>query len=176
MRLIYVGGDEVTNEEFEKIYQIYFKDVYYFILSLSKDEHIAEDITSETFLKAIKAIDNFRGETKLRVWLCQIAKNEYFSYLRKNKKMDFKEDFDHIIEKEDGNGFEQEIISREQFIKINEITSSLEDPYNEVFKLRVYGELSFKEIGKMFGKTDNWACVTYHRSRKKIQKELEGKL
>jgi RNA polymerase sigma-70 factor (ECF subfamily) len=166
----------VTSEEFEKIYQIYFKDIYYYMLSLSKDKHIAEDITSETFLKAIKSIDKFRGDTKLRVWLCQIAKNEYFSYLRKNKKVDFRKDLDDIIEKEETDLFEKDIISNEGFIKIsNIIHSSLKEPYNKIFRLRVYDELSFKEIGNIFGKTDNWACVTYHRARKKIQKELEGK-
>lgn len=166
----------MTSEEFENIYQIYFKDIYYYMLSLSKDKHIAEDITSETFLKAIKSIDKFRGDTKLRVWLCQIAKNEYFSYLRKNKKVDFRKDLDDIIEKEEADLFEKDIISNEGFIKIsNIIHSSLKEPYSEIFRLRVYDELSFREIGNIFGKTDNWACVTYHRARKKIQKELEGK-
>ncbi len=167
----------MTSEEFEKIYQLYFKDVYYYILALSRDEHIAEDITSETFLKAIKSIDNFRGESKLRVWLCQIAKNEYFSYLRKNKKLDFKKDLDNLMEKEDVNIFERDIISKDEFIRINSIiNSSLQEPYSEIFSLRFYSELSFKEIGKLFGKTDNWACVIYYRARKKIQKELEGNL
>lgn len=166
----------MTSEEFEKIYQIYFKDIYYYMLSLSKDKHIAEDITSETFLKAIKSIDKFRGDTKLRVWLCQIAKNEYFSYLRKNKKVDFRKNLDDIMEKEETDLFEKDIISNEGFIKIsNIIRSSLKEPYSEIFRLRVYDELSFKEIGNIFGKTNNWACVTYHRARKKIQKELEGK-
>lgn len=167
----------MTSEEFEKIYQIYFKDVYYYILSLSRDEYIAEDITSETFLKAIKAIDDFRGDTKLRVWLCQIAKNEYFSYLRNNKKIDFRKDLGDFMEKGDSNFFEKDIISKDEFMIINDIIdSSLQDSYGEVFRLRVSKELSFKEIGKLFGKTDNWACVTYHRARKKVQKELEGKL
>ncbi|MGO1368694.1 MAG: RNA polymerase sigma factor [Senegalia sp. (in: firmicutes)] len=166
----------MTSEEFEKIYQIYFKDVYYYILSLSKDKYIAEDITSETFLKAIKAIDKFRGDAKLRIWLCQIAKNEYFSYLRKNKKLDNAKDLDDIIEKKGGNFFEKEIVLKEEFIEINNIiNSSLKEPYEQVFRLRVDSGLSFKEIGNIFGKTDNWACVTFHRARKKILKELEDK-
>lgn len=167
----------MTSEEFERIYQLYFKDVYYYILSLSRNEYIAEDITSETFLKAMKAIDNFRGDTKLSVWLCQIAKNEYFSYLRKNKRIEFRKDLDNLMEKEDINIFERDIISKDEFIRINSIIdSSLQEPYDEIFRLRFYRELSFKEIGKLFGKTDNWACVIYHRARKKIQKELEGNL
>ena len=167
----------MTKEEFEKIYRTYFKDVYYYILSLSKNKHIAEDITSEAFLKAMKAIDNFRGETKLRVWLCEIAKNEYFSYLRKNKNMDFKEDIEDSIKKEKVDSFEIDLISNYELIKINNIINfSLKDPYSRVFRLRFYDELSFKEIGAIFGKTDNWACVTYHRSRKQIKKELEDQL
>lgn len=177
MRHIYTRGDKVTGEEFKKIYQLYFKDVYYYILGLSRDEHLAEDITSETFLKAINSIDKFRGDSKLRVWLCQIAKNEYFSYLRKNKGMYFRENLDDIIEKEDMYMLEKDIISRDEFTRINNIiNSSLGEPYAEIFRLRVYEEISFKEIGNLFGKTDNWACVIYHRARKKIQKELEGNL
>lgn len=164
----------MTSEEFEEIYQMYFRDVYYFILSLSKDSHIAEDITSETFLKAIKAIDKFRGDSNIKVWLFQIGKNEYFSYLRKDKNIDFVDDLD--ILKENNNMLEKGIISKYQVKKINEIISYLEEPYSEVFILRYYGEFSFKEIGKFFNKTDNWACVTYHRSRVKLQRELEGKL
>lgn len=166
----------MTNEAFEKIYEVYFRDVYYYILSLSKDKYIAEDITSETFLKAIKAIDKFRGDSSLKVWLCQIAKNEYYSFLRKNKKIDFIEIVGDVREDEDRNLLEKGIISNDETTKINNMISLLEDPYSEVFKLRFYGELSFRAIGDIFGKTDNWACVTYHRSRKKLQRELEGKL
>ena len=167
----------MKSEEFEKIYQMYFKDIYYYILSLSHDKHIAEDITSETFLKAIKAIDKFKGESQLRVWLCQIGKNEYYSYLRKNKNIDFKDNPEELREKEVVDVFEKDYISKDEFKRINSlIDSSLNHPYDEVFKLRVYSELSFKEIGDLFAKTDNWACVVYHRARKKIQKDLEGKL
>lgn len=167
----------MTKEEFEKIYQTYFKDVYYYILGLSKNKHIAEDITSEAFLKAIKAIDSFRGDAKLKVWLCEIAKNEYFSYLKKNKNMDFKEDIEGSIKKEKADSFEKDLISSYELIKISNIINfSLKDPYSRVFRLRFYDELSFKEIGAIFGKTDNWACVTYHRSRKQIKKELEDQL
>ncbi len=167
----------MTSQEFEEMYQLYFTDVYYYILSLSKDEHIAEDITSETFLKAIKAIDTFRGDTKLRVWLCQIAKNEYFTFLRKNRKFDSNQNLDDVVEIEANSIIEKDLLAKDEFITINSILdSSLEEPYGEVFRLRVYRELSFKEIGKLYGKTDNWACVTYHRARKKLQKALEGKL
>ena len=84
MRLIVEGGDKVSG--FEEIYRRYFKDVFLFLKGLTKDEHLAEELTEETFFKALEAVDSFQGECDIRVWLCQIAKNLYFSYLRKNKK------------------------------------------------------------------------------------------
>lgn len=156
--------------ELESLYRAYFRDVYLYILSLSKDEHIAEDITSEAFIKAIKSIDTFKGDCDIRVWLCQIAKNCYYSYLRKNKKIIYTdEDPEHISEI----NIEQSIVSKEDSIKIHEILHKLKEPYKEVFSLRIFSELSFKEIGYLFGKSENWACVTYHRARKKIQEEME---
>ena len=156
--------------ELESLYRAYFQDVYLYILSLSKDEHIAEDITSEAFIKAIKSIDTFKGNCDIRVWLCQIAKNCYFSYLRKNKKIIYRdEEPEHISEI----NVEQLIVSKEDSMKIHEILHKLKEPYKEVFSLRVFSELSFREIGNLFGKSENWACVTYHRARKKIQEEME---
>ena len=163
----------MTNEEFEKIYQVYFHDVYYYMLSLSKDKFIAEDITSETFLKALKSIDSFRGDTSVRVWLCQIAKNEYFSLLRKDKSIDFTENIEELKRLEISDSIEKNIISNDEVNKIYRMILLLDEPYGEIFKLRFYEELSFKQIGDLFGKTDNWACVTYHRSRKKLQRKLE---
>ena len=156
--------------ELESLYRAYFQDVYLYILSLSKDEHIAEDITSEAFINAIKSIDTFKGDCDIRVWLCQIAKNCYFSYLRKNKKIIYTdEEPEHISEI----NIEQSIVSKEDAMKIHEILHKLKEPYKEVFTLRVFSELSFKQIGYLFGKNENWACVTYHRARKKIQEEME---
>lgn len=156
--------------ELESLYKMYFKDVYLYAKSLSEDEHIAEDITSETFIRAINSIDTFKGHCDIRIWLCQIAKNSYFLYLRKNRKVVFT---DTISERKSNINLEQLMVSKEDTLKVHKILHSLKEPYKEVFSLRVFGELSFKQIGDIFGKTQNWACVTYHRSRKKIQKELE---
>lgn len=176
MRLIYKRGEKVINEELEKIYQTYFRDVYSYILSLSKDKFIAEDITSETFLKAMKSIDGFRGDTSIRIWLCQIAKNEYFSSLRKDKRIDFTENIEELKRLEISNYLEKDIISNDGASHIYNLILLLDEPYSEIFKLRYYSELSFKQIGELFGKTDNWACVTFHRARKRLQKELEVEL
>ena len=108
--------------ELESLYRAYFQDVYLFILSLSKDEHIAEDITSEAFIKAIKSIDTFKGDCDIRVWLCQIAKNCYFSHLRKNKKLLFTDEEPENVSEIN---IEQLIVSKEDSMKIHEILHKL---------------------------------------------------
>lgn len=156
--------------EIEKIYKEYFNDVFLYMRGLSGNEQIAEDITSETFFKAIKALDSFNGRCDIKVWLCQIAKNCYFSYLRKNKKVI---PADVVEEQNDHFDLEQSIANSEMSLKLHEILHNLPEPYKEVFTLRIFGELSFKQIAKLFGKTENWACVTYHRARNKIRERLE---
>lgn len=155
--------------ELEEIYKKYFKDVYFFIYSISKDRHIAEDMTSETFLKAMKSIDDFKGNCDIKVWLFQIAKNSYYSYLRKNKDL---LNLDIISDKDESTDVEKAILSSEASKEIQRIIHKLPEPYREIFTLRFFGELSFKEIGDLFGKTDNWACVTFHRARNKIREEM----
>ncbi len=159
-------------EEFEKIYIRYFNDVFLFLKKLSKDESIAEEITSETFFKAMRSIDNFRGETDVRVWLCQIAKNCYFSYLKKQQRI---ENIDDIDFPDNQDTIEEQIAKQYDAMQIHLLLHNLAEPYKEVFMLRVFGELSFKQIADIFQKTDNWACVTYHRARNKILTQMEDK-
>lgn len=159
--------------EFESIYNEYFKDVYLFLLGISGDEQIAEEITEETFFKALKAIHRFRGECDIRVWLCQIAKNEFYMYLRRIKQYDVADFSELEIEEKSFVNIEQQLIDSEMSLKIHKVLHELPEPYKEVFQLRVFGELSFDKIGEIFGKSANWACVTFHRARQKIQKELE---
>lgn len=161
------GGEPVT--DIEALYEQYFKDVFLYTYALSKDWHIAEDITSETLIKAIDSIDSFRGDSDIRVWLCQIAKNRYFSYLRKHRMTVSLESVGEIADSSDP---DTGIMTAEDSMKLHQILHQLKDPYKEVFSLRVFGELSFKQIGSLFNKTDNWACVTYHRARLKIHEEM----
>lgn len=156
--------------EFEQIYTTYFHDVYLYIRKLSNSEHIAEEITSETFFKAMNSIDSFRGDCDIRVWLCQIAKNCYYSYL---KKADRTESIDNVDIAEQSASFEERIFRHDTAIQIQKILHDVPEPYKEVFMWRVYAELSFKQIGQIFGKSENWACVTYHRARNKIKEKVE---
>ena len=156
--------------EFEQIYTIYFRDVYLYIRRLSNSEHIAEEITSETFFKAMKSIDSFRGDCDIRVWLCQIAKNCYCSYI---KKADLTESIDNVEIAEQGASFEERLFRHDTAMQIQKILHDVPEPYKEVFMWRVYADLSFQQIGQIFGKSENWACVTYHRARNKIKEKLE---
>jgi RNA polymerase sigma factor (sigma-70 family) len=157
------GGRNVR--EFESIYDQYFRDVYSFVLSLSRNEQIAEEITQETFFKALKNIDKFKGNCKVNVWLCQIAKNTYFTYLDKQKRFGT----DDIPEEISENSIESMIMNKEETFRLHKALHRLKDPYKEVFTLRVFGELSFKQISQLFEKTESWARVTFHRAKGKIR-------
>lgn len=159
------GGEKVIG--FEEIYKQYFKDVYKFALSLTRDEHTAEEIAQETFFKALKAIDRFDGRCKVYVWLCQIAKNTYFTSKQRAIKGN-----GLIVEPQLGDSLEERLMSRETFFEIHKILHTLQEPYKEVFSLRAFGELSFRQIGELFEKTESWARVTYHRAKMKIKEEL----
>lgn len=159
--------------EFEQIYSTYFKPVYLYTLQLTGNEHTAEEITSETFFKAISSVDSFRGDCDMRVWLCQIAKNTYYSYIKKNR-VPLRVDDQELLNLADPNiSIDLQLSDKEEARQIRRILHDMTDPYKEVFMWRVFGELSFKEIGSIYGKSDNWACVTYHRARKIIQNRLE---
>ena len=158
--------------QLEEVYEQYFKDVYLFSYSLCGDRHIAEDITSEAFFKALKSIDQFQGRSDIRTWLFQIAKNTYFSYLRrKNRTVPM----ETLPEPENDYSLEERVSLMESSKEVHKILHDLKEPYKEVFSLRVFAELSFRQIGSLFGKSENWACVTYHRARKIIQERMEGK-
>ena len=161
--------------DFEKVYKEYFNDVYLYIKRLSGDEHIAEEITSETFFKALKSIDRFRGECEIRVWLCQIAKNSFYTYIKKNSKIQNVEEAELVNLPDSKNNVADEVQSKLQAFEIQRILHEIDEPYREVFMWRVYADLSFKEIAGIFNKNENWACVTYHRARNQIKKRLEEK-
>lgn len=153
--------------EFQEVYELYFKDVYKYVLALCRDEYMAEEVTQETFFKALKNIDSFRGQCKLYVWLCQIAKNTYYSMAAKSRKTA------EALPEDTEDALERALMAKESAFEIHKLLHSLDEPYKEVFSLRVFGELPFRQIGQLFGKTESWARVTYHRARLKIREGLK---
>ena len=155
----------MSEKDFEEIYRSYFDPVYRYALSLTPDEQQAEEITQETFFKALQAIDRYRGESSVKTWLCTIAKNVFLSERRKRKP----EVFDDLSDRcDDSPGPEERAIMRENSYQLHRMLHNLPEPYKEVFSLRVFAELSFREIGELFGKSENWACVVFHRAKKKL--------
>ncbi len=159
--------------DFEKLYEDYFNDVFLYIRRLSGNEHIAEEITSDTFFKAMHSVDRFRGECDIRVWLCQIAKNSYYSYLKKHKRMQSLHDSELLFLADLADSADEQIIRADEAQRIQKILHTIPEPYKEVFMWRVFADMSFKQIGQIFSKSENWACVTYHRARKQIRERLE---
>ena len=156
--------------DFQEVYDLYFRDVYRYALSLCRNESVAEEITQETFFKALAKLDSFDGRCKVSVWLCQIAKNTYISMCRRNKHLEN----NSYAELTPSNGNIEEIIfDKETAFAIHKVLHTLEEPYKEVFSLRTFGDLSFKQIAELFEKTETWARVTYHRARLKIKEELQ---
>lgn len=167
--LIKEGGDGV--KAFEEIYQLYFEDVFRYLRSLTADEHLAEELTSETFFKAMKSLHTFKGECDVRVWLCQIAKNNYYTHMKKEKK--FVDEQKSVVSQKSNENIEHMLVDKERAFELHQKLHSLKEPYKEVFSLRVFGELSFKQIGLLFEKSEHWACVTYHRAKEKIKGGLK---
>lgn len=156
-------------EDFDKVYAEYFSIVYRFTLGLCKNSTLAEEITQETFFKALKNIEKYDGKYKMSTWLCQIAKNTFYTYRKKEERFtpltDEASYFDRSIEE----GF----ANREEAMKVHKVLHCLKEPYKEVFALRTFGELSFSQIALLFEKTESWARVTYYRAKLLIKEELK---
>ena len=156
--------------EFESIYRDYFRDVELYLRAITRDESLAEELTEQVFFQALKALPQFRGDCDIRTWLCAMARNCYLSHLRKTKPT---EDITEVQIPDPRKPLEDQIADRQQAMVIHRVLHDLPEPYKEVFSLRVFGQLSFEDIGSIFGRTADWACVTYHRARQKIRDKME---
>jgi len=156
-------------QEFEELYKTYYPQVYKYLLKLCQNEQLAEELTQETFYKVLKNAKQFKGQCKFSVWMCQIAKNTFYTYLKKNKRLvDFPTEM-----LQDETSLEKQLEDRDMAERIHEILHKLEEPYREVFWMRTFGELSFGEIARIHKKTESWARVTYHRAKIKIKEGLQ---
>lgn len=155
--------------EFEELYNRFFKDVYLFIFAMSKNPDVAEEITQETFFKALKEIKHFKGNCSVKSWLCQIAKNLYLDQQKRKPVLPF----ESIPETSSETNIEQAFIQKSKTLSIYKVLHYLDEPYKEVFTLRILGDLSFKEISEIFGKNESWARVTFHRAKLKIRENIK---
>lgn len=161
----------MTQEKIEKLYETCYMRVFSYAMTLAGERSQAEEITQETFFRAFSKQSEFRGESDEVTWLCAIAKNYWLDEKRRGKRTEaMPEEMTDL-----GSGPEQAAVDRDSSFRIHMALHQLEEPYREVFELRVFGELSFHEIGMIFSKTENWARVTYHRARLKLQERMDVK-
>lgn len=159
----------MTQENSEKLYEAYYMRVFSYAMTLAGDRSQAEEITQETFFRAFSKESSFRGESDEMTWLCAIAKNFFLDEKRRQGRTEPLPEGDI---RDAGKSMEQKAQDRDTSFQIHLALHALEEPYREVFELRVFGELSFREIGMIFGKTENWARVTYHRAKLKLQERM----
>ena len=160
-------------QEFEAIFKDFTPVVFRFLLSLCGDESLAEELTAETFYRAYLHIGQYRGDCKIETWLCQIAKNALYKELKRRGRFT---QGDYLESVETDNNFFEIIADKEQAMQIHKHLHLLKDPYREVFMLRIFGDLSFKEIADVCGKSESWAKVTFYRAKNKLIEDLEGKI
>lgn len=150
-----------------------YEAVYRYVLSLCKDSVTAEDITQETFLKAMKASDSFKSKSSLYTWLCAIAKRQWLNQCKKqNREALICGDSITDSLPSSATSIEQLVSEKDTVMHIHKLLHEMNEPYKEVFTLRVFGQLSFAEIAGLFMKTEGWARVTYHRAGKIINEKM----
>ena len=160
----------------DKLYKNYSMLVYNYLYSLSKDRELAEELTQETFYIAIKNIKKFEGNSKVSTWLCQIAKNEWRTYVAKESKIKQIpiEDENYIDKLILENTAETEVEEKEAVLNLYKEIHKLDQKTKEVIYLRIKGDLSFKEIGEILGESEEWARITYYRGKIKLKEELRN--
>lgn len=156
---------------FDDIYKFYFSDVFLYLRSLSANIDTAEELTQETFFKVMQSIKQFDGTKDIKAWIFTIAKNTYIDFCRKEHKKANINSFEQIPDKEIE--ITKILADKQDAFIIHKILHQLQEPYKEVFSLRVFGELSFESIGKLFDKSSGWARVIYYRAKQKIISHME---
>lgn len=158
----------------EEIYKEYSKIVYSYLISLTNNPEIAEELMQETFYSAVKNIKKYRGDASLKTWLCKIAKNKWLDYLKKIKQTN-ETGIDEIEEKFLlVNSFEEEFSNKEAVLDLYKKIHKLDEKTREVIYLRIRADLSFKEIGIIMGQSEQWARVTFYRAKVKLKEEFEN--
>lgn len=161
----------MTQEQCARLYETCYMRVFSYVMTLSGDRSLAEELTQETFYRAFTRQREFRGESDEVTWLCAIAKNLFADEKRRaNRRGEIPEDLP-----DQAKSVAKTVEDQDSSFRIHMALHQLEEPHREVFELRVFGELSFKEIGVIFGKTENWARVTYHRTRIRLQERMDDR-
>lgn len=162
----------------DDVYSLYCDNVYKYLVSLTSNLDLAEELTQETFYQAIKSIDRYNGSCKMSVWLCQIAKFTYYNYLKKHRKcivgLDEAMNDAGIISLLQSQNTEELILKSESEVNLYRYVLQLSEPYKEIFLIKTSTDMSFRDIGEIFSKSENWARVTYYRAKIKLLERIEN--
>ena len=159
----------MTQDQCTRLYETCYMRVFSYVMTLAGgDRSLAEELTQETFYRAFTRQRDFRGESDEVTWLCAIAKNLFTDEMRRRSRHgEIPEDLP-----DRSRSVARTVEDQDSSFRIHMALHGLEEPYREVFELRIFGELSFRDIGTIFSKTENWARVTYHRARIKLQERM----
>lgn len=155
-------------QNMEEIYKEYFETVKKYLFCLTHNNDIAEELTQETFYKAVKNIHTFKDDCKISVWLCKIAKNTWLDSIKKNKNIKDMAD-NELFEIESLETTDETVISNQGKLELYKKIQKLDEKTRDVIYLRITGDLNFKEIGDIFNKTENWARITFYRGKQKLK-------
>ncbi len=155
-------------QNIEQIYEEYFETVNKYLFCLTHDFYISEELTQETFYRAVNRINTYKGECKISVWLCQIAKNLWYDHCRKNKKV-INENEKELFNSQTLNTLEEQVIENDEKMQLYKRIQKLDEKNREVVYLRITGDLSFKEIGIILNETENWARVRFYRGKNQLR-------
>lgn len=161
-------------KDIDSIITEYSNYIYKYLLCLTHNDDISEELTQETMYKAIKNINQLKDEEKIEMWLCKIAKNLWLQEINEKKKYINISDND-ILKFEANESIEDNLIQKDNRMNLYKEIERLDDVSKEIIYLKLNGDLRFKEIGEMYGKTENWARVTFHRAKQQIAKEVRKK-
>lgn len=154
-------------QSMDEIYQKYARTVYKYLLSRTHSSDLAEELTQETFYQAVQSIQRFNGSCSISTWLCAIAKNQLLSYQRKHPPLENLDDCTQRV-----SSAEQNVLDCVNRVELIKKLHGCPEPVREVLYLRIFGNLSFKEIGEIMGRSENWARVTFYRGKEKLRKGL----
>lgn len=155
-------------QDMDAVYRQHFQMVYQYLMSLTHNPDLAEELAQETFCQAVDSINRYDGSCKITTWLCAIAKHQYLAYLRKHPE---------YVDLADAEGCtpspsaEQEALSSTAKLELLQRLHRIAEPYREIIYLRAFGNLSFREIGQIMGQSENWARVMFYRGKERLRKE-----
>lgn len=154
-------------QSMDEVYQKYARTVYKYLLSLTHSADLAEELTQETFYQAVRSIERFDESCSISTWLCAIAKNQLFSYRRKHPPLENLEDCTQAVP-----SAEHDVLDSVNRVELLKRLHQCPEPFREILYLRMFGNLSFREIGEIMGQTENWARVNFYRGKEKLRKGI----